>query len=153
MNKNKAKYYIITRQNHQWKKCKLLETLLNSEEDIKRRKILAINAANNLRRFFENNKLAVSLKLKLINTYIESIFLYNSETWTLTKSMEESINAFQRRIVRRYCFNIKWPKNLNNQDLYKKTKIVEWKKKVPVRRLKWFGKTAGHGKRFRPRLR
>ena len=143
MNKNKAKYYIITRQNHQWKKCKLLETLLNSEEDIKRRKILAINAANNLRRFFENNKLAVSLKLKLINTYIESIFLYNSETWTLTKSMEESINAFQRRIVRRYCFNIKWPKNLNNQDLYKKTKIVEWKKKVPVRRLKWFGKTAG----------
>ena len=106
VNKNKAKYYIITRQNHQWKKCKLLETLLNSEEDIKRRKILAINAANNLRCFFENDKLAISLKLKLINTYIESIFLYNSETWTLTKSMEESINAFQRRILRRYCFNI-----------------------------------------------
>ena len=104
VNKNKAKYYTITRQNHQWKKCKLLETLLNSEEDIKRRKILAINAANNLRRFFENDKLAISLKLKLINTYIESIFLYNSETWTLTKSMEESINAFQQRIVRRYCF-------------------------------------------------
>ena len=78
----------------------------------------------------------------MINTYIESIFVYNSETWTLAKSIEESINAFQRRIVRRYCFNIKWPKTLSNQDLYEKTKIVEWKKKVTVRRLTWFGKMA-----------
>ena len=129
VNKNKTESYMISRQNHQWKKCKLLRTLLDTEEDIKRRKILAINAANNLCRFFENSKLTINLKLKLINTYIEHIFLYNSETWTLTKSMEESFNAFQCRIVRRYCFNTKWPKTLRNQDFYKKTKIVEWKKK------------------------
>ena len=72
--------------------------------------------------------------------YIKPIFLYNSETWTLTKSMEESINAFQWRIVRRYCFNIKCPKTLSNRDVYERTKIVEWKKKVMVRRLKWFEK-------------
>ena len=77
-----------------------------------------------------------------MDTYIEPICLYNSETWTLIKSMEESINAFQRRIVRRYCFNIKWPKTLNNRDLYERTKITEWKKKVTVRRFKWFGKMA-----------
>ena len=132
----------MSRQNHQWKKYKLLRTLLDTKEDIERRKILAINAANNLRRFFENDKLTINLKLKMINTYIESIFVYNSEIWTLAKSIEESINAFQRRIVRRYCFNIKWPKTFSNQDLYKKTKIVEWKKKVTVRRLNWFGKMA-----------
>ena len=106
-------------------KSKVLRTLLDTKEDIERRKILAINAANNLRRFFENDKLTINLKLKMINTYIESIFVYNSEIWTLAKSIEESINAFQRRIVRRYCFNIKWPKTFSNQDLYKKTKIVE----------------------------
>ena len=44
--------------------------------------------------FFENDKLTINLKLKLIDKYIELIFLYNSEIWTLTKSMEESINAF-----------------------------------------------------------
>ena len=140
VNKNKTENYIISKQNHQWKKCKLLGTLLGTKEDIKRRKILAINAANNLCHFFENNKLTINLRLKLINTYIEPIFLYNSETWTLTKSIEESINTFQRRIVRRYCFNIKWPKTLRNQDLYEKMKIVEWKKKVTARRLKRFGK-------------
>ena len=57
-----------------------------------------------------------------------------------TKSMEESINVFQRGIVRRYSVNIKWSKALRNQDLYKKTKIIEWKKKVMVRKLKWFEK-------------
>ena len=39
---------------------------------------------------------------------------------------------------RRYCFTIKWSKIFSNEDLYEKTKIVEWKKKVTVRRLKWF---------------
>ena len=86
--------------------------------------------------FFENDKLTINLNLKLINTYNEPIFLYNSETWTLTKSMQEPIQAFQRKIVRRYCFNIKWSKTFSNEDLYEKTKIVEWKKKVTVRRLK-----------------
>ena len=143
VNKNKNENYIIIKQNHQWKKCKLLGTLLGTEEDINREKILAINNANNLRRFFENDKLTIKLKLQLIYTYIEPIFLYNSETWTLTKSMEESINAFQWRIVRRYCFNIKWPKTLSNGDFYERTKIIEWKKKVTVRRLKRFGKMAG----------
>ena len=56
--------------------------------------------------------------------------------------MEESMNALEWRIVRRYCFDIKWPKILSNQGIYEKTKIVEWKKNVMVRRLTWFGKTA-----------
>ena len=142
MNKNKTENYIISRQNHHWKKCKLARILLNTKEDIKRRNILAINAANSLHRFSENKKLTINLKLKLMNTYIEPVFLYNSERWTLTKSMEESINAFQQRIFRRYCFNIKWPKTPGNHNLYEKTKIVEWKKKVTMRRLKCFSKMA-----------
>ena len=142
VNKSKTENYIISRQNHRWKKCKFLGTLLDVEEDFKRRKTLAINAANNLHCFFENDKLTINIKLKLIDTYIELIFLYNSEILRLAKSTEESINAFQRRIVRRYCFSIKWSKTLSNQDLYERTKIVEWKKKVTVRRLKWFGKMA-----------
>ena len=59
VNKNKIENYI------QWKRCKLVGTLLDTEKDIKRRKILAINAAKNLHRFFENDKLTIKLKLKL----------------------------------------------------------------------------------------
>ena len=110
----KKKNYILSKQNYQSKKCQLLGILLDNKEDIRRRKTLVINAANNLCHFFENNKLTINLKLKQINTYIKPIFLYSSEKWTLTKSTEDSINAIQWRIVRRYCFNIKWPKTLRN---------------------------------------
>ena len=65
-----------------WKKSKPLRTPLDTKEDIKRRKILTISATSNLRRIFQNDKLTTNLKLKLINTYIEPIFIYNSETWT-----------------------------------------------------------------------
>ena len=41
VSKNKTKNY-ISRQNHQWKKCKLLGTFLDTEEDIKRKNIFAI---------------------------------------------------------------------------------------------------------------
>ena len=74
VNKNKTENYIISRQNHEWKKFKFLGTLLDTEEDIKRRKILAINAANNLCRFLEYGKLTINLKLKLIDMYIEPFY-------------------------------------------------------------------------------
>ena len=83
VSKNKTENYIISRQNHQWKKCKLLGTLLDTEEDIKRGKILAINAANNLRRFFENDKLTINLKLKLIDTY--SMYFLSMSFYTIQK--------------------------------------------------------------------
>ena len=38
VNKNKPANCITSRQNHQWKKCKLLVTLLDTEEDIKKTK-------------------------------------------------------------------------------------------------------------------
>ena len=60
VNKNITENYIIGTQNHQWKKYKLLVTLLDTKEYIKKRKILAINAANNLCHFFQNNKLTVN---------------------------------------------------------------------------------------------
>ena len=50
-----------------WQKCKLLGTILDTGEDIKRRKILDINAENNLRHLFEIKDLTINLKMK-INT-------------------------------------------------------------------------------------
>ena len=85
--------------------------------------------------FFEDDKLTINLKLKLIDTYIEPIFLHNSETWTLTKSMEDSINAFQRRIEDIVLI-------LNGQKLSvikiytrKRKSLSRRKKKVMVKRL------------------
>ena len=142
INNSKTEKYVINRQTHDWKKCKLLGSLLDTEEDIKRRKILATNASNNLMHLFENNLLTVNTKLRLIDTYIEPIFLYNSELWTCTKAIETRIDSFQRTIIRRYCLNIRWPKTISNKSLNEKTRIIPWSKKVKFRKLKWLGKIA-----------
>ena len=142
INNSKTEKFIINRNNDQWKKCRLLGTLLDTSEEIKRRKALTINAANNLSHFFNNNKLTIMTKVRLINTYVEPIFLYNAETWTVNKTKEEEINAFQRNITRKYILNIKWPKIISNNELYAKTKIEKWSNKIKFRRLKWFGHIA-----------
>ena len=94
-----------------------------------------------------NSKLTIKNKIRIFNAYIESIFLYNAELWTLTKKkkkkkkkkkLAEDINIFQRSLLRK-IFKIAWPKKISNKDLYSKTKTVEWSKKIRKRRLLWIG--------------
>ena len=51
--------------------------------------------------------------------------MYNSELWTLTQTLENSIYSLQRKLLRRIN-NIKWPKTLSNKDLYAETEMNPW---------------------------
>ncbi len=62
--------------------------------------------------------------------------LYNSELWTVTKQMEEKINAFQRRQLR-IILNRTWPKTISNEQLYTITEVEHWNITIKRRRLKW----------------
>ena len=111
--------------------------MLDTNNDISRRKSLAILAFNKLKIVF-NSKLSIKNKIRIFNAYIESIFLYNAELWTLTKKLAEVINIFQRSLLRK-ILNITWPKKIANKDLYTKTNTVEWSQKIQKRRLLWIG--------------
>ena len=129
VNETKTEEHRIKRGgNDNWKKCKYLGTLLDTNSDISRRKCLAILALNKLKIAF-NSKLTIKNKIRIFNAYIESIFLYNAELWTLTKKLAEDINIFQRSLLRK-ILKIAWPKKISNKDLYSKTKTVEWSKKI-----------------------
>ena len=85
VNESKTEEHRIKRGgNDNWKKCKYLGTLQDTNSDISRRKCLAILAFNKLKIAF-NSKLTIKNKIRIFNAYIESIFLYNAELWTLTK--------------------------------------------------------------------
>ena len=139
VNEGKTEEYQIGKgESDDWKKCKYLGSLLDTEKDIKRRKILAIDAYRKLRNIFESKKISLEVKLRLMRSHIQSIFLYNCELWTLTKNLEYEIDVFQRSILRR-ILDIKWYDKISNKDLYSRTKEVEWSKTVKRRRLQWFG--------------
>ena len=126
INESMTEYYEIIRQrNEKWKKRKLLGSLLDTEKDINRRKILAIDAFKTLNTFFDSRKISNAVKIRTFNAYVASVFLYNSELWTLTKKLENTVNTFQRRHLRK-ILGIHWHKKITNINLYTKTKTEEW---------------------------
>ena len=76
--------------------------------------------------------------MRTFTAYSSTIFLYNSELWTLTETLEKQINAFQRKLLRR-VIDIRWPKVVNNEKLRELTKTEEWSKIIQKRRLTWLG--------------
>ena len=117
----------------------MLGSLLDTDEDIKRRKGLAIDAVRNQKNVFRSKKLTAKTKAKLFLSFIDSIFLYNSEIWTLTKTQESKIDSFQRRLLRTHVLNVHYPKIVKNEDVYKLTNHRPWSDKIKTRRLNWFG--------------
>jgi hypothetical protein len=138
---NEAKnedYDIASNGGDQWKKCKILGSLLDTKEDIKRRKILANNAYHKLRPIFEDKKLGMPHKIRVFCACVESVFLYNSEIWTIGKTTEKEIDSYQRRMLRN-AINIKWPNKITTDKLYETTKQRRWSDTIRKRRLRWFG--------------
>ena len=129
VNEDKTELYTIGKDKEEkWKNCKYLGSHLNTEEDNRRRQKLT-NIA------FENNKttlcskISLTLRMKIFNARISSIFLYNSELWTLTNKMEKSINLYQRRLLRKIIKT----RYINNESLYKFTEQEEWTTTIKLR--------------------
>ena len=59
-----------------------LDSLLNTQNDIKRREVLAIIEADKLKHLFLNKDVTFSVKAKLSRSFITPMFLYSSELWT-----------------------------------------------------------------------
>ena len=64
----------------------------DTANNIKVRKALSWKSCNKLNKIWKLS-LCKSLKQQTFLTLIESVLLYGSETWTLTKSLEKSIDG------------------------------------------------------------
>ncbi len=139
VNKTKTEEYEISRDSDdQWKSCKILGSLLDTEKDINRRKILTIDAYKKLQNIFESRKVSIELKVRTFNAYLSSVFLYNSELWSLNKKLQQKVDAFQRSLLRR-LLGYRWPKVITNKELYDRTKSTPWSEAIDKRRLNWLG--------------
>ena len=112
-------------QHQTWKKCKLLGSLLDTVSDIERRKTLALNSLQHFEHIYKSKRISIKVKIRTFNTYTPSIFLFNFELWTLTETLQDSIDFFQHRLLRR-VINIRWPKLISSEKLYTKVGAVKW---------------------------
>ena len=98
----------------------------------------AINSYKKFESTFSSKHVSDKIKIRVFTTYTQSIFMYNLELWTLTRTLENSIDVFQRKLLRR-IINVKWARTISNKDLYAQTEIKPWSITIKTKRLIWFG--------------
>ena len=109
-----------------------------AEEDILRRINLARGAFVKLDQIWRSTIISRKTKLRLFNSNVMSVLLYNSETWRITVADEERLNRFQRKCLRK-ILRIFWPMKVTNEELYRWTKAVPVDELIRKRRWKLIG--------------
>ena len=102
VNGTKTEWHTVRKHGtEEWKTCKYLGSKLDTQEDFKRRKSLAFTAFNNIRFFLTNKKSPIKNKMRRFEAFVATIFLYNTETWTMTAKLQKKIDVLQRTFLRK----------------------------------------------------
>ena len=110
-----------------------------SETEIKTRIGLAKSKFSYMSKLMTSRKLSLKLKLKILNCYVFSIFAYGAEAWTLTKVLEDRINALEMWCLRKIG-KVSWKEKKTNKEvctlLGTHQKLLN---KIKTRKLTYFG--------------
>ena len=136
VNPTKTEYTKLVRDEEEsWKETKKVGSLIGDAQDINRRKQLSQAALNKLQRLWQRKKkLSVKTRLKLYNSLVKSILLYNSSTWGMNQTMKNGIDAFHRKQLRQ-ILGIRYPHKISNKKLYKM--CDEKPLSISILRLRW----------------
>ena len=111
---------------------------MDTKTDIQTRKARVWEPIKKFKHYFKSRRLSVGHKVRVYKTYVEPILLYNSETWTLTPTLEKTVDSFHRRLLR-VIINVRYPKIITNEKLYTLTKEPPISETIRKRRLALLG--------------
>ena len=114
--------------------------MLSTDKDFEIRKALAWTACHKLSKIWKSN-IKKKLKERLFLSTVESILLYGSETWTLTKKLQKRLDGCYTRMLR-MAYDVSWKAKLTNIQLYDGLPAVSTK--IASRRLKLAGHCMRH---------
>jgi len=103
-----------------------------------KRKQLGKSGGKKYQNKLQNKKLFFKVRMRIYGVLVESIFMYNSELWTLTKKLKTEVDVFHRNLLRK-ILQVRYPIIISNEDLYRKTGEVPWSNQIVKRRLRWTG--------------
>jgi len=73
------------------------------DKDIERRIGLASGIVRKLRTVWAAKDISTETKVMLYQTLIQSVVLYNAETWTLKQEQKRKLRVFEMAVLRRIC--------------------------------------------------
>ena len=103
----------------------------------------ATAAYTKLKPIWSDNKISLGSNVKLMCSFVISIFLKACESWTLTAEVEKRMQAFEMRCYRRLLI-ISYKDHVTNEEVRRKIQAaigeyVELLTLVKKRKLRWFG--------------
>ena len=124
------------RGKEDWRKSKILGSLLCSSSDIEARCVMGNIAFQSFWKIWiRGSKIPLTKKLQLYNATCVSIMLYNCNSWAAPKAAIDKLDACHRKHLRTITGH-KWPDSLiSNEALYKMCKTTPLSTKV--RQLRW----------------
>jgi len=111
-------------------------------QTLQRRIGLACDALKRLSKIWRSRDISPSTKVKVFETLVLSILLYNAETWTLTLELNKRLRAFEMSCLRRIA-GVTRQDRARNEVIRSNLKIQgDVDEKVELRRLSYFGHVA-----------
>ena len=143
VNDDKTENTIVKRgskeDEREWRNTIKLGSKLGDREDIKRRKELSnVALANNKDIWKLKHKTKRATRIRIYETAVKSILLYNSGTWGLSKGDRMKLDSFHRRQLRK-VIGMNWPHKISNKKLYEVTGSKPLSITITERRWKLLG--------------
>jgi len=76
---------------------------LSCDKDVSRRIGLAAVTVRSVHKVWEAKDITKSTKVLLYRTLVQSIILYNSETWTMKEEQNRKLRVFEMTVLRKIC--------------------------------------------------
>ena len=111
----------------------------SSEADLQKRRQKAWTVFWEMKKVWSSKEINLHLKLRIYQATCLSIFMYGSETWIITKKMENTINAFGTSCYR-YILQKSKRDRIRNEDILNKVGKENLINDVRRRQLKFIGK-------------
>ncbi|KAE9335811.1 hypothetical protein PF008_g13319 [Phytophthora fragariae] len=129
----------VRAQEEAWRNTKKLGSLLGDAEDVSRRKQLARAALNRMwTLWLRTSQTSERTRVRLYNSYVLPILLYNCGTWALTKGGVLGLESFHRRQLRQ-VLGIRHPRRISNAALYKRCNARPLRYRITKARWVLFG--------------
>ncbi|VDO84662.1 unnamed protein product [Schistosoma curassoni] len=109
-----------------------------SDADVKARISKARAAYLQLRNIWNSKQLSTNTKVRIFNTNLKTVLLYEVETWRTTKTIIQKIQVFIDSRLRK-LLQICWPDTISKNLLWERTNQIPTKEEIWKKRWKWIG--------------
>ena len=119
-----------------------LGSKMTTDGDCEQEIITRISEANQtfdmLKPVWRNSRLSIHTKIRIFKSNVVSVLLYGSGCWKITSSVEQKLEVFQNKCLRR-ILKFFWPNTISNEDLRNRTGVNPLRETLQVRYWRWLG--------------